>query len=89
VNCAVLQVTAILPGFEIFIKLQNYLSISVEIPIESKHNTYALRNYQNPGSVEPNWHLLPAFQKGERVGYCAFHIDGWSQTGNGCLKLTD
>lgn len=62
-NCAVLQVTAILPGLEIFTKFKNYLSISVEITIKSKHNTYALRNYLNPGSIEPNWNLLPAFKK--------------------------
>lgn len=46
VKCAVLQVTAILPGFEISIKFNNYLSISVEIATEIKHNTYALRTYQ-------------------------------------------
>lgn len=53
-NCAVLQVTAILPVFEIFTKFKNYLSISVEITIESKHNIYGLKNYQSPSSVEPN-----------------------------------
>lgn len=60
---AVLQVTAILPGFEISTKFNNYLSISVEIATEIKHNTYALRTYQILGEVKPNLNLLPAFKK--------------------------
>lgn len=48
-KCAGLQVTAILPGFEISTKFNNYLSISVEIATEIKHNTCTHRIYQTAG----------------------------------------
>lgn len=47
-------------------KFNNYLSISVEIEKEIKHNTYAHRIYQIAGQVKPNLNLLPAFKKATR-----------------------